>query len=134
VAFADYTGEPNGDGGLELGRMLVARGRLPDGVICHGDAVAMGLERALYDAGFNLPGRAVDVRVIGYDGVAATRYWIPSLTTVETNGFELGHQAAVELIAALGSGGPVGSQLHEPRLVVRDSCGEHAAQPAVPAG
>ncbi|MCP2638415.1 LacI family transcriptional regulator [Microbacterium sp. HD4P20] len=127
VSFVELVGEPSGDGGVGLGRALVASGELPDGVLCHGDAVAMGFERALYDAGLNRPGDAPDVRVIGYDGVAATGYSVPSLTTVETNGLELGQQAAAELIRALRTGEPVNSQLHEPRLIVRESCGDHAS-------
>jgi LacI family transcriptional regulator len=125
VRFADLESEPTGEGGLALGAALVASGSLPDGVVCHGDAVAMGLERALFEAGLNRDAGAPDVRVVGYDGVAATRYFVPALTTVETNGFELGRRAADELIRALHTGDPVGSQLLEPRLVVRESCGAH---------
>jgi LacI family transcriptional regulator len=120
VELTELAGEPSGDGGLELGRALVDAGPLPDGVLCHGDATAMGLGRALHDAG--LAGR---VRVIGYDGVAAARYWIPSLTTVETDGFELGRQAAEELVSALEHRRAPVSHLQQPRLIVRESCGEH---------
>ncbi len=120
VELTDLAGEPSGDGGLEMGRALVDAGPLPDGVLCHGDATAMGLGRALHDAG--LAGR---VRVIGYDGVAAARYWIPSLTTVETDGFELGRQAAEELVGALEHRRAPVSHLQPPRLIVRESCGAH---------
>ncbi|GAA1723143.1 LacI family DNA-binding transcriptional regulator [Microbacterium paludicola] len=121
IELTDLAGEPSGDGGFELGlAMIAAGGPLPDGVLCHGDAAAMGLARALHDAG--LAGR---VRVIGYDGVAAARYWIPSLTTVETDGFDLGRQAAEELVAALEHHRAPVSHLQPPRLIVRESCGTH---------
>ncbi|MER7797268.1 LacI family DNA-binding transcriptional regulator [Microbacterium sp. NPDC096154] len=120
VALVDWVGEPSGEGGLELGRRLLREGAMPDGVLCHGDAVAMGFERALHEAG-----RTGDVRVIGYDGVAATGYWIPALTTVATNGYALGRQAAEELIGALEGGRAPASQLQRPRLIVRESCGAH---------
>lgn len=132
VSFSDFTSEPSGEGGMELGRALVETGALPDGVVCHGDAVAMGFERALHEAGLNRVVESPDVRVVGYDGVAATRYWVPALTTIETNGFELGRQAATELIQALQTGDAVGSQLHEPHLVVRESCGEHEPATRLP--
>ncbi|WP_460789895.1 LacI family DNA-binding transcriptional regulator [Microbacterium lacusdiani] len=120
VTLSDFEGEPSGEGGLELGRRLIADGSLPDGVLCHGDATAMGFERALYDAGL------LDaVRVIGYDGVAAARYFIPSITTIETNGFDMGRQAARELVAALELGREPTSHLQTPRLIVRESCGPH---------
>ena len=120
VELTDHVGEPSGEGGLELGRRMIAAGPLPDGVLCHGDAVAMGFERALHEAG-----RAGEVRVVGYDGVAAAAYAIPALTTIETNGYELGRQAAQELIASLAQGERPRSHLQVPRLVVRESCGSH---------
>lgn len=121
TTLRDLTSPPTGEGGLELGRRLLTRGEpLPDGVLCHSDAVAMGFERALHEAG-----RAPDVRVVGYDGVAATRYFVPAITSVATNGLELGERAAGALLRAAEDGVSVRSHRQIPELVVRESCGTH---------
>lgn len=120
VAFAEVEGEPTAEGGQVAALRLLAEDELPDGVICHGDLVALGFGRALHDAG--LDGR---VRVIGYDGLGQTAFWAPALTTVDQHAGELGAQAARALIEAIERGGPVASHLLEPRLIVRESCGVH---------
>jgi LacI family transcriptional regulator len=82
----------------------------------------MGVVRALYDAG-----RAGATRIIGYDDVAAARAWVPSLTSIATNGRLLGETAAKAILAVISGDEPaVRSKLEEPRLIVRESCGEHA--------
>ncbi len=43
------------------------------------DSVAIGACRAIYEAGFNVPG---DYSVVGYDGLDISRYYIPSITTI----------------------------------------------------
>jgi LacI family transcriptional regulator len=121
VFLTDLTSASTVEAGLEVGRRLAA-GDLPDGVVCHNDSIAMGVERALHDAG-----RAGMTRIIGYDDVAAARAWVPSLTSIATNGRLLGETAAEALLAVIsGAETTVRSQLEAPRLIVRESCGEHA--------
>lgn len=121
VTMSEHVSEPSGEGGYALGLELASQAELPDGVLCHGDAVALGLLRALHDRG------ATGVRVIGFDGIAAGRFAIPSLTTVETDAFELGTRAATSVLEAIGTQALPGSFLQEPRLVLRESCGCHTA-------
>jgi LacI family transcriptional regulator len=121
VSLTDITSASTVEGGLEAGRALAA-GELPQGIMCHNDSVAMGLERALHDAG-----RVGETRVIGYDDVAAARVWVPSLTSIATNGRRLGETAAEALLAVIsGAEATVRSYVEPPRLVVRESCGEHS--------
>lgn len=122
VSLADVTSASTVEAGLQVGRGLAA-GDLPDGVVCHNDSIAMGVERALHDAG-----RAGKTRIIGYDDVAAARVWVPSLTSVATNGRLLGEIAAEALLAVIsGQETTVRSRMEAPRLIVRESCGEHAS-------
>lgn len=122
VAFTQVEGEPTADGGREAARRMIASDALPDGVICHGDLVALGFGRALQDAG-----RSGDVRVIGYDGLAQTAHWTPALTTVDTHAADIGAEIARALLAAIDAGGEVSSRILQPRLIVRESCGTHPA-------
>ncbi|TQM63762.1 LacI family DNA-binding transcriptional regulator [Humibacillus xanthopallidus] len=114
--------EVSGQGGLAGGRALLDGESLPDGVICHSDSIAMGLYRALYDAG------AADVlRVIGYDDVAAAALWEPPLTSIATHGGSLGAAAGRLLVERIGQPrGQVVVQRAAPELVVRRSCGCHS--------
>ncbi|MEV6964826.1 LacI family DNA-binding transcriptional regulator [Hamadaea sp. NPDC051192] len=120
VSLVDVTSESTVEAGLRAGHAL-GRGELPDGVICHNDSIAMGVARALYEQG-----RAGATRIIGYDDVAAAQASVPSLTSVATNGRLLGETAAQALLAVISGAEPtVRSHLTEPRLVVRESCGDH---------
>lgn len=121
VELTDITSDSTGQGGLETGQLLTRGRTMPEGIMCHNDAVAMGLERALFDAG-----RRGDVRVIGYDDVATTRFLMPSLTSVATNGHRLGERAARSLLRAVSHAeSTVETYLETPRLAVRESCGDH---------
>ena len=120
VAFTEIEGEPTGEGGQLAALRLLAEGELRDGVICHGDLVALGFGRALQDAG-----RGDAVRVIGFDGLEQTAYWTPSLTTVDTQASELGAIVARGLLEAIEDGRAVRPRVVEPRLLVRESCGSH---------
>lgn len=121
VGFEEIRSASTGQGGLEVGRELAVRDVLPEGILCHNDAVAMGLDRALYDAG-----RREETRIIGYDDSAAAPLWKPALTSVATNAYRIGEFAGRSLLDVVtGAADAVPSQLEEPRLAVRESCGAH---------
>ncbi|NUT18774.1 MAG: LacI family DNA-binding transcriptional regulator [Hamadaea sp.] len=125
VSLVDLTSESTVEAGIRAGQEL-ARRELPDGIICHNDSIAMGLARALFDAG-----RSGATRIIGYDDVAAAQASVPSLTSVATNGRLLGETAARALLAVISGVEPaVRSHLTEPRLIVRESCGDHSGEDA----
>ncbi|TCC30578.1 LacI family DNA-binding transcriptional regulator [Kribbella sindirgiensis] len=121
VNLVDLTCESTVEAGIRAGHELAGSG-LPDGIICHNDTVALGVARALFDAG-----HAGATRIIGYDDIATAQASIPSLTSVATNGRLLGETAASALLAVISGAEPaVRSHLAEPQLIVRESCGDHA--------
>jgi DNA-binding LacI/PurR family transcriptional regulator len=75
---------------------LVASGLPFDGVFCVTDYVALGVLRALADAGVDVPG---SVKVIGFDDVEFSRFLVPSLSSVNPD-HDLMARTAVELLAA----------------------------------
>lgn len=119
AAVRERAGDPDDPTGVRLGRDVVERGELADGVVCMSDATAFGLYRAMRDAGVER-----QLHVTGYDDVPAAALWEPPLTTVATHAVELGRRAARALVARIAD--PTGPPVIErvvPELVVRSSCG-----------
>ncbi len=105
--------------GAEAARVLLASARPPDGVVCLNDLLALGLLRALADAGVRVPD---DIAVIGVDDVEDGRYARPSLSTVALDKQGIA-QAAVDLLAARidGDDSPARTVIAGHHLVVRES-------------
>ncbi|MEV5315709.1 LacI family DNA-binding transcriptional regulator [Streptomyces sp. NPDC052610] len=118
-------GDWSADSGYRLGRRLAER---PDvtAVFASNDQMALGLLRALHEAGRRVPD---DVSVIGYDDIPEAAHLLPPLTTVRTDFGEIGRRALRLLLDRI-------DEVAEPRiepvvpveLVVRRSTGP-AARP-----
>ncbi|MEQ6901552.1 LacI family DNA-binding transcriptional regulator [Nocardioides sp. YIM 152588] len=102
--------------GYEVG-VGIARRDDVTAVFCANDQMALGLLRALSEAGRSVPG---DVSVVGFDDIPEAAYLIPPLTTVRQDFTAVG-QRAIEIIRAALAGAPCPERLIAPELVVRDS-------------
>ncbi|MER5639121.1 LacI family DNA-binding transcriptional regulator [Kitasatospora sp. NPDC002227] len=114
VEIGDWTARS----GYEAGQRIA---RLPDvtAVFCANDHMALGLLRALHEAGRSVPG---DISVVGFDDIPEAAYFIPPLTTVRQDFGELGRRALELLVAELGgSASPVTQVQIAPELVLRRS-------------
>jgi DNA-binding LacI/PurR family transcriptional regulator len=110
--------------GYEHGRQIAAD-REVTAVFAANDAMALGLLRALREAGRDVPG---EVSVVGFDDVPEAAYFPPPLTTVRQNFAEVGRRAfdlLIERIGAARAAEPrTGTRrVVEPELVVRESTG-----------
>lgn len=109
--------------GYDLGRRLT-RDRSVTAVFASCDQMALGVLRALHEAGRRIP---EDVSVVGFDDLPESSYFTPPLTTVRQDFAEVGSRSlrvlvrAIETVAA-GERPPQGS-LVPPELVVRGSTG-----------
>ncbi len=119
---ADVPGLATAESGQEIAEQMLSSGSLPDGVLCHNDATAFGLMRALRRVGRDVVGSGV--RVIGFDDVAEAALWDPQLTSVSASGTQLGKNVANVVLRA-GDVTQDFRQLLTPSLVVRESCGAH---------
>lgn len=111
------------DSGYEAGQEL-ARDPSVTAVLCGNDEVAIGVVRALVEAGRRVP---EDVSVVGFDDEPFARMWAPPLTTVVQDFTGLGRRTFQLLAEWIATGRKPRSSSALPRLVVR---GSTAAPPA----
>lgn len=87
-------------------------------ILCGNDDTAMGVRRALYDAGRDVPR---DVSIVGFDDVPGSAYWTPALTTVRIDFANLGRACLAAVLAQLDSEPQPDITLTPPCLLVRES-------------
>jgi len=115
VAYADFGVE---GGGQALGELL-DRSDAPTGVICSSDVMAIGALHEAARRGLRVP---EDLSIVGFDGIDATKWSVPELTTVEQPIARIA-ETAVETLQALieRPGRPAPNSYFRPTLSVRAS-------------
>jgi DNA-binding LacI/PurR family transcriptional regulator len=116
VAHGTFTVE----GGLQAARKLLQLPSPPTGLICSNDLMAIGALQAAHEAGLSVPG---DVSVVGFDGIEATAWTNPPLTTVAQPISEIAATAVAALKALIEDPRPLPNSYFKPRLRVRGSTG-----------
>ena len=105
--------------GYQAGRELVAHGGV-DAVFVANDQMALGVLRAMAEAGLSVPH---DVRVVGFDDVPEAAYFCPPLTTVRQDFLALGRKTFEQMLLRMEGGRPVRRSIVPAELIVRDSTG-----------
>jgi DNA-binding LacI/PurR family transcriptional regulator len=108
--------------GYEAGQVL-ARDPAVSAVLCGNDDLALGVIRAMRQAGRPAPD---DVSVVGFDDIPQAEFFTPALTTVRLDFAELGRAsfaALQEQIGAARTAGPPRRPQPRPELIVRESSG-----------
>ena len=120
AAGAEVRPAPEGDwsprAGYELGRALE-----PDvtAIFVANDQMALGVLRALHEAGRSVPG---DVSVVGFDDVPEAAYLLPPLTTVRQDFDQMGRRSLRLLLETMEPSGDTTPHLEvTPELIVRSS-------------
>ncbi|WP_045746787.1 MULTISPECIES: LacI family DNA-binding transcriptional regulator [Actinoplanes] len=106
--------------GYEQGRRLAAD---PDvtAIFCANDRIALGVLRALHEAGRRVPD---EVSVAGFDDMPDSGYFLPPLTTVHQDFAEMGRRALALLLRHMGRADgetPPEDVVVAPRLITRAS-------------
>ena len=104
--------------GYQAGRALAANPAVT-AVLCGNDDLALGVIRAMHEAGRAIPG---SVSVVGFDDTPLSAFYEPALTTVRLDFTELGRAAFAALTEQFGLVRAVRSQ-PRPELIVRESSG-----------
>ena len=117
---APVVGDWTARSGYDAGRKIAERYDVT-AVFAANDQMALGLLRALTEAGRAVPG---DVSVVGFDDIPEAGYLIPPLTTVRQDFSAVGQRAIQILQAAIGGAtidSPATNRLIQPELVIRAS-------------
>ncbi|OQQ04921.1 LacI family transcriptional regulator [Vibrio splendidus] len=78
------------ESGYQAMKEMLQLDELPDVVYAATDMVAVGVYRAIYEAGLTIP---TDIQVIGTNDISSARHMSPSLTTMRLFPFEMGEVA-----------------------------------------
>lgn len=117
--YTIYGGFDRHEAKRSMNRFLESGLALPTALFAANDDSAIGCMQALSAAGYSVPG---DVSVMGCDNVELSKWYVPSLTTLDTGIACQGVTAARELVKLLRSG-EQGSLTKIPStLVERNSC------------
>jgi DNA-binding LacI/PurR family transcriptional regulator len=92
-------GDWSAAGGYAAGRKL-AEDPAVTAVFAANDQTALGVLRAMYDAGRHVPD---DVSVVGFDDTSESAYFVPALTTIRQDFAEVGRRC-VNLLLGLVEG------------------------------
>ncbi|MBW8741143.1 MAG: LacI family DNA-binding transcriptional regulator [Acidobacteria bacterium] len=119
-------GEFSVAGGRNALRNLLVSDRPPTGVICSSDLMAIGVLQEAAAQGLRVPD---DLSVVGFDGIDATRWTKPALTTVEQPIEEIAETAVGALQSLIEDPAkPLPDFSFRPQLAVRESTAHpHAA-------
>ncbi|GAA0591331.1 LacI family DNA-binding transcriptional regulator [Kribbella sandramycini] len=116
VLFGDWTAPS----GYEAGRRLAADPAVT-AIFAANDQMALGVLRALHEAGRAVPG---EVSVVGFDDMEESAHFWPPLTTIRQSFSALGQHSVESLLEAIAAGGPQPAPISVPtQLIVRASTG-----------
>jgi len=107
--------------GYEHGRKLAARNDVT-AIFAANDQMAMGILRALHEAGREIPG---DVSVVGFDDVPEAEFQMVPLTTVGVDGDKAAQRILAELLQMIEGAEPPADTVILPgtQLIIRRSTG-----------
>ncbi|MCA4135363.1 LacI family DNA-binding transcriptional regulator [Arthrobacter sp. M4] len=106
-------------GGYEAGRRLLGAADRPKAIFASSDLQAVGLLRAIREAGLSVP---EDVAIVSFDGIVEGEYTWPPLTTVTQPVREMADCAVDALLAAKRGEAPQ-HRIFATTLQIRQSCG-----------
>jgi DNA-binding LacI/PurR family transcriptional regulator len=107
--------------GYDLGRRL-SREPAASAVFVANDQMALGLLRAMHEAGREVPG---ELSVVGFDDIPEASYFLPPLTTVRQDFNQVGTRSLRLLLETIEGGGhSADGSLVAPQLIVRESTGK----------
>lgn len=111
-------GDWSAESGYAIGRQLAAADSRPTAVFAANDLMAIGMIRALTEAGMSVPEH---LAVVGFDDIDAAGFTLPPLTTVRQDLLTLGRVGVERLLARIDGAEPGDLVRQPPELVVRAS-------------
>lgn len=97
----------------------IKKDSLPDIIFVSGDERVPGVYKALAEKNINIPN---DISIMGFDNILISKYFVPSLTTIEPNYDELA-MAIIERLKRITINEQIESIEIGTKLIVRESTG-----------
>ena len=113
ISYGDYWSRPT----VEACEALIAKGDLPEAIICANDTMAIAASGVFRNHGIKVPD---DIIITGFDGINETKYTSPKISTVKCDFGELGKASAEVLLS--GDTSPRSIYIM-PDLLPSESCG-----------
>lgn len=104
----------NPEGGFLGAQYLLSLPSRPTAIVCYNDYMAMGVYRAVLQAGFQIP---QDISVTGFDDIDMAAYLQPPLTTLHQYKYDLGAGAASMMLEILAQRSDRIGQVVAPRKI-----------------
>jgi LacI family transcriptional regulator len=112
---------PTIDDGYEAAKILLELPSRPTAIVAINDLLAMGVLRAAWDLGVQVPN---DLSIVGFDDIAMAKYIVPRLTTVTKNAHSLGMRAFEALLERMRNPDLPRQVIHgSTTLIIRESTG-----------
>jgi DNA-binding LacI/PurR family transcriptional regulator len=112
------SGDWSARSGYELGKRL-ATVREVTAIFAANDQMALGILRALYESGREVPR---DLSIVGFDDIPEAQFFTPPLTTVRQDFNEVGRQSLMLLLDEMAASDRSSSRvIVPPKLEIRDS-------------
>lgn len=115
------------EGGVKAAEQLLRKDRHITAIFAMNDKMALGAIKKLHGVGYRVPR---DIAVVGFDDIPQASFSIPGLTTVHQSLYEIGIQSCERLIELIHHKVQRVQEVVPTYLVVRESCGEKAKDPA----
>ncbi|PWB53916.1 MAG: hypothetical protein C3F13_08420 [Anaerolineales bacterium] len=114
-------GDLTSSGGYLATKRMLSIPDPPDAIVCINDETAFGVLHAAHEMDLQI-GR--DLAVAGFDGVQASRYTEPPLTTLDIPIYDIARQLVRMLISEIhGIVIPERRVVYQPKLLIRESTG-----------
>ena len=112
--FGDLTLES----GYKMATQLLSYQQVPEAIVTANDQIAFGTIKAIKDRGLNVP---KDIAVTGFDNTPLTRYFEPTVTTINIPRREMGQDAMQNLHRLINGEAITPITMYECQLIVRES-------------
>ncbi len=116
VGYGDYWEDP----AAEIAAGLIREKKIPRAIVCANDSMALGVCQKLKENGYRIP---EDVIVTGFDGISATRYLEPKLTTCQEDRAGLAHKCIEYFRQIFRGETPENLKIVSYRTIYAESCG-----------
>ncbi|MET3194049.1 LacI family DNA-binding transcriptional regulator [Bacillus sp. OAE603] len=116
IIFTSFTR----DGGRKAVNQLMEQSELPSAIVVTDDVLSLGIISVFQEHGISVP---KDISIISFNNAILAELANPPLTSVDINIFQLGYEAAKNIISKIEE--PDGSEksiLVPYKLIVRDTC------------